>query len=284
MFEQNLKASFSKPKQDQQPTLAGSILTESSEQVFPIDKKPHQMSKKPMHRIKIVDVDEEVITTSNLLDTDGLKFADKIELFSSMDACELKKSTDSGKSKSDKIEIISSSTEAVNISSTNAEEKSVDKPQKNGPEGLQKKVEEEILQSMSNKLSLVGEQNELMKFSKAPKTSVQFMSEWRQLKTPEARSKYIQLISNPTKDYVRIFKHSMEPDIFTDIVNILTSTDFGDLSTHVLGMSRVPRMSALVMFLRSEEKIRLQKLVNSVCQSSSLSQLEKKEIEKAFSC
>jgi hypothetical protein len=242
------------------------------------------MSKKPMHRIKIVDVDEEVITTSNLLDTEGLKFADKIELFSPMDAGELKKSTDSGKSKSEKIEIISSSTEAVNIISTNAEEKSVDKPQKNGPEGLQKKVEEEILQSMSNKLSLVGEQNELMKFSKAPKTSVQFMSEWRQLKTPEARSKYIRLISNPTKDYVRIFKHSMEPDIFTDIVNILTSTDFGDLLTHVLGMSRVPRMSALVMFLRSEEKIRLQKLVDSVCQSSSLSQLEKKEIEKAFSC
>ena len=283
-FEQNLKASFSKPKEDR-PTMSDkNVSKESREQVFPVDKNPHQRSKKPMHRIEIVDVDEDVISTSTLLDTDGTKFSDKIELFSPMGDSEIKMSTSSA-SKIDKIEIISSTTEDIDTSLLQGEEEKIDKSKKNVSEGLQRKVEEEILQSMSDKLSLVGQKSDSTKskFSKAPKTSVQFLSEWRQLKTCDGRSNYLKLISNPAKDYIRIFKHSMEADIFTDIVDILTSTDFGDVSSHVLGMSRVPRMSALVMFLKSEEKIRLKKLFESARQSSSLSQSEKKEIEKAFS-
>ena len=78
----------------------------------------------------------------------------------------------------------------------------------------------------------------------------------------------------------------MDAYVFNEIVDTLTSNELFDaeeLSAHLLGMSKVPRMSALVMFLNSVEKGRLDKVVEKVFKISTLSQVEKKEIEKVFS-
>jgi hypothetical protein len=58
------------------------------------------------------------------------------------------------------------------------------------------------------------------RFTSAPKTSVQFMSEWRQLKTTDSRSDYLKLMKNPSTDYASIFRHSMESAVFSDLLKV----------------------------------------------------------------
>ena len=116
---------------------------------------------------------------------------------------------------------------------------------------------------------------------------LQFLTEWKQLNTPEGRFKYVQLLQDPTKDYPKIFKHSMESSIFDELIDLFSTPSlFGDsaeVCRHLLGISRVPRISAHVMFLDSGNLQRLQKLVDvNVSQTSLLSDIEKKEIVQKF--
>jgi hypothetical protein len=146
---------------------------------------------------------------------------------------------------------------------------------------MQKKVEEEILKTLS-----LNDDGSAAKFSKAAKTAVQFLADWKQLKTPAARRGYLRLLRNPSKDYAVVFKQSMEAAIFTDIVELLESDDFSDnveLSGHLVGLARVPRISALAMFLAADEKTKLRCLVERVfSQNPGLPQPDKAVIEKAF--
>ena len=291
-FEKNLMASFANPNDpSKQKTSTDIRPSKDVEEIFPVDKKPHQRSKKPLHRIKIVDVDceEDIVSTPDFLSGEPKKDSNKIELFEAMAGSEIKISTapipKSVESKKvvDKIEIVSSSTqesidkEAISVSVD-------EKPRKKKVSSLQAKVEEEIMQTMSNNLTIVDEKSST-KNSKAPNSSIQFVSEWKKLKSVDSRIEYLRLLLNPVQDYIRIFKHSMDAYVFNDIINTLTSNECfesKELSTHLLGMSKVPRMSALVMFLDSAEKIRLDKVVAKVLEISTLSEGEKKQIENVF--
>jgi Potential Monad-binding region of RPAP3 len=275
-FEQNLKAKFSKTSETKKPT------DSTLEQIYPVDKKPHQRSKKPLHRIDIVDVETDAtVTSESLVDVDGQKFSEKL-LTSSGDGKGNKVSTDL----IDKIEVISS-TEAAHEAGETQQVIEEKKGEKKSVGGLQKKVEDEIMSTMSNKLSIADENDCSIKFKNPPKSSVQFISEWKQLKTNESRSKYIRLLHDPARDYVKVFKHSMESNIFTSLVDIFSCSDiFTDpveISQHLLGISRVPRITALVMFLSSGEKRILQELIDkNVRPNSVLKEQEKNEILKAF--
>ena len=270
-FKENLKASFAVSTDKRKEQSSSEI-----QEVFAIDKKPHQRSKKPLHRIDIVDVDEDIQTID--------RKSDRIELFKPMEESEIKMSVSKDAIvTSNKIEILSSSNEE----NVEKEEKVTDdvkhRKADNATSELQQKVEEEIMSTMTKNLSIVDAEKKTFKFCKAPKSSVQFLSDWRQLDNiVDGRSKYIRLLSNPDKDYVRIFKHSMEAGIFSEIVDTLTSNeDFVDsLSRHVLGLSRVPRMSTLVMFLN--DKSQLEKLVQLALLQEGLSSSDRKEIEKVF--
>lgn len=211
------------------------------------------------------------------------KKSDKIELFTPLEESEIKMSaTNDSVVASNKIEILSS----TNEENIGKQEEVVDIVEHlkadNVASDLQQKVEEEIMSTLTKKMSIDDAEQKAFKFCKAPKTSVQFLSEWRQLNNVvEGRSKYIRLLSNPDKDYVRIFKHSMEAGIFTEIIETLASKEFVDnLSSHVLGLSRVPRMSTLVMFL--DDQSQLEKLVQLALLQEGLSASERKEIEKVF--
>ncbi len=268
-FKENLKASFA-ASTDKRTERSSSEIQE----VFAIDKKPHQRSKKPLHRIDIVDVDEE----TQMFD----KKSEKIELFTPLEESEIKMSaTNDSIVASNKIEILSSTNEE-NIGKQEAVVDIVEHLKTdNVASVLQQKVEEEIMSTLTKKLSIDDAEKKAFKFCKAPKTSVQFVSEWRQLNNVvEGRSKYIRLLSNPDKDYVRIFKHSMDAGIFTEIIETLASKFVDNLSSHVLGLSRVPRMSTLVMFL--DDQSQLEKLVQFALVQEGLGASERKEIEKVF--
>ena len=280
-FEQNLRSKLSKPSEAKKPSKDSSL-----EEIFPVDKKPHQRSKKPLHRIDITDVDADAtdsdataVTLENFVDSDGKKFSEKLRLASAAEA-ELSV---------DKIEVISS-TENTRLAKSPTpagdEMRPVVKP---SVVSAQKKVEEEIMKSMSNKLSIdeSGDESSSIKFKRPPKSSVQFISEWKQCKTSAGQAKYVRLLQDPAKDYARIFKHSMETNIFNDLVKLLSSSDIfndpAEICRHLVGISRVPRIVALVMFLSSGEKRLLQDMVeNFVRNNSSLKDEEKSQVLKAF--
>lgn len=73
----------------------------------------------------------------------------------------------------------------------------------------------------------------------------------------------------------------MEPSIFSGILDVLVNTDKG-LSPHLLGISRVPRISALILFLEEKESSAIRNLVEKVTKESMLSSSELKEIKKCF--
>ena len=167
-IEKNLKASFLKPSENKNKSL---------EQIFPIDKKPHQRSKKPLNRIEIVDVEsnDADVTSNNIVGINAKSFHN--DFLATGDEGRGKSSTSN---LTDKIKIISSTENAAEMSAPTVDESqssAVDKVNKNISTGLQKKVEEEIMETISKKLSLVDKIDSSIKFKKAPRTSVQALKQ-----------------------------------------------------------------------------------------------------------
>lgn len=94
-------------------------------------------------------------------------------------------------------------------------------------------------------------------------TSYQFQVDWKQLAPfPELRYKYLQQI-DPSK-LEAFFKESMETELFCDILCILENQfvrDGVDIHPILSSLPKVGRFSTLVMFLGSEDKKRLARLL-----------------------
>ena len=73
----------------------------------------------------------------------------------------------------------------------------------------------------------------------------------------------------------------MEPSIFSGILDVLMNMEKG-LSPHLLGIARVPRISALILFLEEKESSAIRDLVDKVIIEAMLSSSELKEIKKSF--
>ncbi|XP_013137511.1 PREDICTED: RNA polymerase II-associated protein 3-like isoform X2 [Papilio polytes] len=97
-----------------------------------------------------------------------------------------------------------------------------------------------------------------------PMNSVQFMSEWKNLKGQNAaRNKYLSIIE-PSK-IPSIFANALESDVLSEILQIL-SQDMDMFSNktvtaYLKGLVKVKRFSALAMFLSTADKQCLNKLL-----------------------
>jgi len=96
-----------------------------------------------------------------------------------------------------------------------------------------------------------------------PKTSVQFITTWKNLKTSEEKYKYLKLI-NPS-DISSLFQESLESNVFSSILDVM-STKFiengEDVYPLMNGLTKVRRFSTLTMFLDSSDKNRLWNLIS----------------------
>ncbi len=232
-------------------------------QIFPIDKAPHLRSSKPLKRLEIVEVDSHQIEITQVNSMEGqIKIAQATP--------------------EKKVESVPPKIEILNIQDHDEEplqpsgkENFQEQPSKS--KGLAQKVEKEINQVKEEFKNL--EKSVLKK----PKTSVQFGKTWAQIKSsPEAGLDFLCLL-NPS-DYPKLFKHSMEPAIFAEILATLSSAQ-GEkkVSRHVLGLSRVPRVTALVMFLDAKQQNQLSQLLQTVHSEGVLSASELREINSCFS-
>ncbi|XP_072942365.1 RNA polymerase II-associated protein 3 isoform X2 [Epargyreus clarus] len=96
-----------------------------------------------------------------------------------------------------------------------------------------------------------------------PANSVQFMTVWRSLKGNDtARSEYLSLFE-PTK-IPKVFANALECDVLSEMIKVVHDhkNKFGGrVTTYLKELGRVKRLSALVMFLSSNDKELLNELL-----------------------
>ena len=142
-------------------------------------------------------------------------------------------------------------------------EKSLTKSQ-----GLARQVEKEINSTITCK-------NVSTTKFKRPANSVQFSKTWTSV-----QDKVSFLNKFRTQDYPSVFKQSMEPNMFSEILQVLV--DVQPVSPHLLGLSRIPRISALIMFLEKSDSELLKKLITKGKAENVMSAVELKHLENIF--
>ena len=248
-IKENLKSNLFREK----PKIPG--------QVFPIDKKPHLRSQKPLKRIEISEVGgNEIIVT------------EKQDFIIKEAKSQVK--TENKPAKRIQIEEISSSDVSTDDKLTTDEDNSPPKPSKST--GFVKEVEETIMK----KPSVPDSSSTKKKPTKKVMSSMSFYSQWRSLSSVDERFKFLNLHLKSTKSYTTIFNHSMESEVFEGIIDVLhANRSNDDVHWHLAGLSMVPRISAIVMFM--DNKSKLNDLVKNA-NAQNLTDAEVKSIQKCF--
>ena len=314
-FEDNLKSAFRPEKNvepdvnvDKINTTKGAAETLRPGQVLPIEKKPHLRSKAPLRRVPIVEIaTNEIISTRDtksthqsqdfvirkssekrktmplnntpLEDTQKPKSANQgdheAHFTGSIDYKDHSKvSSLDSKGRRIKIEEIESSQPITTLKAPEIQKMPKSNETKDTVSksvGLVKEIEK---QSNSAIDKSTHSKTEFIETS-PPLSSVGFYSTWNNLANATDTEKIKFLNTMKSKDYPNIFKHSLEPSVFEQILHLLrrvkeSGHDSDDIGKHLYGLSRVPRVSALVMFLSSADKSSLQDLVNFALQKSAI--------------
>ena len=88
-----------------------------------------------------------------------------------------------------------------------------------------------------------------------------------------------------SKSYSTLFNHSLESEVFEDIVAVLhgrPDAESSDICRHLVGLSKVPRISAMVMFM--DNRGILQDLVRShIDKNDSFDISEVQSVKRCFS-
>merc|ERR1719228_1678154 len=221
--------------------------------VFPISKLPHQRSKKPLRRIEITEI-----------------------------GCE-----DEDKPRNDHESILTQVRD-MEIETSDKIDTDVTDKQQSKSKGFAKKVEQEIAEELFKKSTV--EQSEsspappIVPF--IPKGSAQFLMDWTKCKTVDQRVKYIDQFHEST--YKTVFKNSMEAKHFSEIVAVLAAGVKSEIwrkdeiAGHLRGLSQVPRISALAMFMDKKDQKTLRYRCALAASRDSVSEEESKSWGRTF--
>ncbi|KAK7582459.1 hypothetical protein V9T40_013904 [Parthenolecanium corni] len=118
-----------------------------------------------------------------------------------------------------------------------------------------------------------------------PKTSMQFTSAWDKLNSPESQFLYLKRIRG--EDLPQIFKEALESYIFSEILETL-STEFVKYDEpvyhYLLGLSRVKRIKALLLFASEEDNANIKTLLSHAKKLNETSENELNELKKFYYC
>ena len=294
-------------------------------QVLPVEKKPHLRSKKPLRRIPITQVEsKESYIVEN--QTKNKAQASEFLIRKSSEPVRYKKSTEEQRlATAEGKAILDNEANTENSEHKKVEFKSALSPKKKGHRlKIQEIISTEDTQSTvttfdENPFLNQNEEKPILSISKSkgyvkmiedelivprdktastnitysescpPTSSVSFYSSWRNLTNAQDSEKLKLLNTMRSKDYPIVFKYSLEPSVFEQILQLLCrcskedDTNHEIIAGHVYGLSRVPRVSAMVMFLNSADNASLQQLVNLVVEKSKkLKQKQKESIQNLF--
>ena len=294
-FENNIKTAFSSNnsiKSITDTSLSNQAKKRNTQfalkpgQIMPIDKKPHLRSKKPLKKVPITEVTNVVDRTSTLSKNSTVnrtKDSDFIIRKSSeQDSTERIESREETKQKI-KIEeidstVVNESSPTSSIQTNTLKEEIVSISKSKGPV---KKVEEDLAKSLQN----VKCSSDIKSKTK-PVSSVGFYGVWNGLKDASDEDKIDYLNVLQPKDYPIIFKHSLEPPVFEQILKLLfrlvtnDETKIEVASKHLYGLSKVPRISAMVMFLNQDDNNSLRRMIDDLQKCDNIRQNRKEAIKR----
>ena len=258
-FDDNIKEAFTQsPKKLPVTKIPG--------QVFPVNKPPHKRSSVPLRKIHIREI--------GYSDDEEKEVEIKIPSISNTSDMVKKPIIEFIESSEDKQEMTIESGMDIKSESPFQTEQESDTTKSRG---LTKQVENEF--NESKKKIVCQKEIALSSASqKKPSSSVQFNTAWTKLTKIDEKVAYLELFTK--KDYAKIFKHSMEPILFSDILGVLKNMN--KISYHLQGISQIPRISALIMFLEEQENAILCNLLQKAKSENLLSSNDLEKIEKVF--
>jgi len=126
--------------------------------------------------------------------------------------------------------------------------------------GFTKKIEQEISSDLS-KVEIVNT------IPKVPSTSTKFFTDWKSVKTIVNRAKYLQQFT--AADYKAVFKSNLDGGVFSELVMVLNHLVqrgvMPEIIVHQLqGLSGLPRVSAIAMFMSKQDKDRLRYVIGEL--------------------
>jgi tetratricopeptide (TPR) repeat protein len=119
----------------------------------------------------------------------------------------------------------------VDMEKRTSPEKTAEKTEEG--KAAQNDIEKEISQRLETAARLGGDEEERLT---KPRSAVQFDKTWRRLSRP-GRVRYLRLLAEA--DYPVIFKHTLEPKTFDEIVAVLPELGEDDSGKHLVGLSKV---------------------------------------------
>ncbi|XP_066585743.1 RNA polymerase II-associated protein 3 [Prorops nasuta] len=128
------------------------------------------------------------------------------------------------------------------------------------PENNKQIMPEEKVTVTSTSLERESEQKQI---PPPPKTSVQFMTDWKADTSSEFRYDYLKQI--PAEQIPQIFKESLDSDPLTEVITILKTeflTKANPIYPYLKSLTKVKRFRALVMFISDKEKEGLRELLD----------------------
>ena len=114
-----------------------------------------------------------------------------------------------------------------------------------------------------------------------PKNSVQFMRAWKSL-SAKSRALYLQKLSY--QDYAAVFKHSLEPGAFSEVLEALPEVaKTSNALEHLAGLASVPRIGAIAMLMDAEDEERVKRVMEAArARGQSCDEDRMKVIRKTF--
>ncbi len=114
-----------------------------------------------------------------------------------------------------------------------------------------------------------------------PKNSVQFMRAWKSLDA-KSRALYLQKLSY--QDYAAVFRHSLEPGAFSEVLEALPEVaKSSNALEHLAGLASVPRIGAIAMLMDAEDEERVKRVMEAArARGQSCDEDRMKVIRKTF--
>ncbi|XP_066259569.1 RNA polymerase II-associated protein 3 [Euwallacea similis] len=117
-----------------------------------------------------------------------------------------------------------------------------------------------------------------------PKTSVQFYSMWKTLKTADNKYEYLKQID--PNEIPKLFKESLDSTVFSSILEVLSDgfiVSGDDVYGFLYHLTQVPRFSALTMFMDFKDKDCLWKLIDYLREKSQKVEITNEQIQDLIS-
>lgn len=218
--------------------------------VKPIQKAPHLRSKKPLKRIAIREVDN-----STLIEDKAVSEL----LVTSIVTKDLENENSSDDTK---FLIVKEQKQEKIINHTGAKTKNI------GPTTKETSESQNTIDKDSSTRNAIDFQSNIEDITNqvppVPSTSVQFYVEWKKVKSNPQLS-YLYLKQIPGSELARLFGDSLESSTFSEIISTF-KTHFIQFKEHllpyVIGLTKVRRFGALVMFLSEADKAGIKKILH----------------------